>query len=59
YYQVDGISSPVRTTGPITLPAGSLNHVYQLIDSYPMLRARLAGTSGSVSVLARVYGIPI
>jgi hypothetical protein len=59
YQQTDGITNLARAVATIALAAGIVNHVYQLLDTFPFVRARITGTAGAVSVLARLYGIPL
>jgi len=58
YQQTDGITSLARAVATISLAAGAVNHVFQLLDTFPFIRARMTGTAGAVSVLARLYSIP-
>jgi hypothetical protein len=59
YQQVDGISNLVRSVAQIAVGSGAVNHIYQLLDTYPYVRARLTGTSGAISLLARLYSMPV
>jgi hypothetical protein len=58
YQQLDNTAAPARAVAGIAVPAGAVNHIYQVLDDYPMLRCRLSGTTGTVSLTARVYAVP-
>jgi hypothetical protein len=58
YQQTDGQATLARSVSTIAIAAGAVNHVYQLLDTFPFIRARMTGTAGAVSVLARLYSIP-
>ena len=59
YQQIDGQSSPTRAVTAIAVAAGAQNHVYGVLDTYPILRCRLSGTAGAVSLTAKVYAVPV
>lgn len=59
YQLIDATAAPARAVAAISLGAGTVNHVYSVLDYYPYLRARMASTAGAVSVLARVYATPV
>jgi hypothetical protein len=59
YQQVDGVSSLSRAASGIAVGAGTANHVYQILDIYPMVRLRLSSVTGSVSVNATLYAVPL
>lgn len=58
YQQIDATAAPARAVAGIAVGAGSVNHVYEVLDDYPMLRCRLSSTAGVVALTARVYAVP-
>jgi hypothetical protein len=59
YYQVDGNASLSRAASGISVGAGAVAHVYQILDLYPMIRLRLSGTAGAISLTANLYAVPL
>jgi hypothetical protein len=59
YYPVDGQATLTRAVSGIALGAGSVTHVFQVLDLYPQIRARISGTSGAVSVTAKLYAVAV
>ena len=59
YQQTDAVAAPARAVAAVALGAGAVNHVYQILDDYPYLRARLSGTAGAISVQAKLYALPV
>lgn len=56
FYQVDGNASLTRTAASVSVTA-NMKHVYQILDPYPQLRARISAISAA-SVLVRAYCVP-
>jgi hypothetical protein len=56
YYQVDGTATLTRTVTGVSVTANSA-HVYQLLDPYPQVRARISSVASTPSVTVRMYGI--
>lgn len=59
YYQVDGNASLSRAASGISVGAGAVAHVYQILDLYPQIRLRLSGTAGAISLTANLYAVPL
>lgn len=59
YEVVDATAAPARAVAAIAFATGTLNHVYQVLDAYPLMRARLSGTVAPVSVTVRFYTEPV
>jgi len=55
YQQVDNTAAPTRAVAAIAV-AQNTKHVYQVLDPYPLYRARLSSIS-SATVTVRVYCI--
>ena len=56
YYQIDNTATLTRIVAPIAVAQNS-KHVYQVLDPYPQVRARLSSISGA-TVTVRAYCIP-
>lgn len=56
YYQIDGQTSLSRSVSGLSL-SGASHHVYQLLDPYPLIRARISSTSGTTGVSVRLYRV--
>lgn len=56
FYQIDGNASLTRTAASVSVTA-NMKHVYQMLDPYPKLRARISAITGA-TVSIRSYTIP-
>lgn len=56
YQQVDAVASPARSVSGVSVLANSA-HVYQILDPYPSLRARISSVASSPKIVARVYTV--
>lgn len=56
YQQIDATASPTRAVTGVSVGASSA-HVYQILDPYPQLRARISAIAGSGSVTVRAYTV--
>lgn len=56
YQQTDSIASLTRASGGISVAANS-RHVYQVLDPYPQLRARISSLAASANVTAKLYAV--
>lgn len=54
YQQVDATASPARAAAALSVLANS-RHVYQLLDPYPLMRARISAVATSPSVTVKGY----
>lgn len=54
YQQIDNTASPARAVAAVSILANS-SHVYQILDPYPQLRARLSSVATSPKVAIRAY----
>lgn len=59
FQQVDGVAGVSRSASTIAVGAGAINHVYQVLDIYPLLRTRLQGAVAPISVQTRIYAVPL
>lgn len=59
YQQVDAVAIPQRAASAIAVSASPFAHVYVLLDTYPWVRARMAGSAGAVSLTVRLYKVPV
>lgn len=57
YQQVNGVASPTRAATGISVTANSAK-VYQILDPYPQLRARVSAVASSPTVTVRCYLVP-
>lgn len=57
YQQVDAIAAPARAVTGVSVLANS-SHVYQVLDPYPQLRARISSYAGAANVTVRAYLVP-
>ena len=57
YSQVDNIASPARAVAAIAVAASS-SHVYNILDTYKLIRARISASGGeSLTVTLRAYPV--
>ena len=56
YQQTDAISSLTRASGGISVTANS-RHVYQVLDPYPQIRARISSLASSANITAKLYAV--
>jgi hypothetical protein len=59
YQQVDGVASLSRAATGISVGAGAVAHVYQILDIYAMIRLRISSVAGAVSLSANLYAVPL
>jgi hypothetical protein len=59
YSQVDNVSSPVRAVSAISVTASPFAHVYNILDSYALIRARISATAGALSLTANLRANPV
>ena len=57
YQQIDGVASLTRAATGISVTA-SMSKVYQILDPYPTIRARISAIANSASVNVTLYKVP-
>jgi hypothetical protein len=59
--QIDATASPSRTAAGITLTpgAGTLRHVYQVLDAYKYLRINITANTLGTGLTASLYAVPV
>ena len=56
YQQTNGTATLTRAATGISVTANSRN-VYQVLDPYPQLRARISSIAGSANITAKLYSV--
>ena len=56
YQQTDATASLARAASGISVAANS-RHVYQVLDPYPQIRARISGSASSPNVTVKMYAV--
>lgn len=56
YYKVDNAATLTRTVTGVSVSANT-SHVYQLLDPYAQIRARISSAAGGVTVTVKLFGV--
>jgi hypothetical protein len=58
YQRVDGQAALTRAAAALSVTA-ALKGVYQILDPYPFIRARISAIAGGAAIIVRLYAVPM
>jgi hypothetical protein len=59
YWQKDNTLAPTRAVAAIAVGATPFAHVYAILDTYKLLRARMSASAGAVNLTATLRAYPV